>query len=80
MLKESIKEEEKKVSRMLDKVKNTLLVFSGKGGVGKSTVATNLALALSQKGKQVGLMDVDIHGPNLAKMLGVSRIFKPVNI
>lgn len=73
MLKESIKEEEKKVSSMLDKVKNTLLVFSGKGGVGKSTVAANLALALSQKGKQVGLMDVDIHGPNLAKMLGVEN-------
>lgn len=73
MLKESIKEEENKVSRMLDKVKNTLLVFSGKGGVGKSTVAANLALALSQKGKQVGLMDVDIHGPNLAKMLGVEK-------
>jgi Mrp family chromosome partitioning ATPase len=74
MLKESIKEEEKKVSRMLEKVKNTLLVFSGKGGVGKSTVAANLALSLSQKGKQVGLMDVDIHGPNLAKMLGVENI------
>jgi len=73
MHKESIKEEEKKVSRMLEKVKNTLLVFSGKGGVGKSTVATNLALALSQKGEQVGLMDVDIHGPNLAKMLGVEN-------
>ena len=73
MLKESIKEEEKKVSSTLDKVKNTLLVFSGKGGVGKSTVAANLALALSQKGKQVGLMDVDIHGPNLAKMLGVEN-------
>jgi Mrp family chromosome partitioning ATPase len=73
MPKESIKEEEKKVSRMLEKVKNTLLVFSGKGGVGKSTVAANLALALSQKGKQVGLMDVDIHGPNLAKMLGVEN-------
>jgi len=73
MLKESIKEEDIKVSRMLDKVKNRLLVFSGKGGVGKSTVAANLALALSQKGMQVGLMDVDIHGPNLAKMLGVEN-------
>ena len=73
MHKESIKEEEKKVSRMLEKVKNTLLVFSGKGGVNKNTVATNLALALSQKGEQVGLMDVDIHGPNLAKMLGVEN-------
>ena len=73
MSKEQIKEEDIKVSSMLEKVKNRLLVFSGKGGVGKSTVAANLALALSQKGMQVGLMDVDIHGPNLAKMLGVEN-------
>jgi Mrp family chromosome partitioning ATPase len=70
MRKESIPGEDKKISRMLAKVKNRLLVFSGKGGVGKSTVAANLALALSQKGLQVGLLDVDLHGPNLAKMLG----------
>jgi len=71
MLKESINEDEIKISETLDKVKNRLLVFSGKGGVGKSTIAANLALALSQKGMQVGLLDVDIHGPNLAKMMGV---------
>lgn len=68
---EQIKEDELKVSRALTKIKNRLLVFSGKGGVGKSTVAANLALALSQKELKVGLMDVDIHGPNLAKFLGV---------
>lgn len=62
--------DDKKIADMLAKVKHTLLVFSGKGGVGKSTVAANLALALSQKGLKVGLLDVDIHGPNLAKMLG----------
>ena len=65
------KEEEIKVSRTLAKIKNRLLVFSGKGGVGKSTVAANLALAFARKGMKVGLLDVDIHGPNLAKMLGV---------
>jgi len=65
------KEQEKNIEETLSKIGHRLLVFSGKGGVGKSTVATNLALALSQKGKQVGLLDVDIHGPNLAKMLGV---------
>lgn len=65
------KEQEKNIEETLSKIEHRLLVFSGKGGVGKSTVATNLALALSQKGKQVGLLDVDIHGPNLAKMLGV---------
>lgn len=68
---EQIKEDELKVSRALTKIKNRLLVFSGKGGVGKSTVAANLAVAFSQKGLNVGLMDVDIHGPNLAKFLGV---------
>jgi len=68
---EQMKEEEIKVSRTLAKIRNRLLVFSGKGGVGKSTVAANLALAFARKGLKVGLLDVDIHGPNLAKMLGV---------
>jgi Mrp family chromosome partitioning ATPase len=64
-------EENKKIGRTLQKIKNRVMVFSGKGGVGKSTVSANLGLALAQKGKKVGLLDVDIHGPNLAKMLGV---------
>lgn len=68
---QTMKEQEKKVAAALGKIKNSLLVFSGKGGVGKTTVAANLGLALSQRGMQVGLVDVDIHGPNLAKMLGV---------
>ncbi len=68
---EKIKEEQIKISKTLEKIKNRLLVFSGKGGVGKSTVAANLAIAFSSKKMKVGLLDVDIHGPNLAKMLGV---------
>jgi Mrp family chromosome partitioning ATPase len=60
-----------KVETNLKKIKNRLLVFSGKGGVGKSTVAANLAISLAKKGLKAGLLDVDIHGPNLAKMLGV---------
>jgi ATP-binding protein involved in chromosome partitioning len=64
-------EEERKVTETLAKIKNRLLVFSGKGGVGKSTVAANLALAFATHGLNVGLLDVDIHGPNSAKMLGV---------
>lgn len=64
-------EEQKKINKILKKIKNRILVFSGKGGVGKSTVAANLGVALAQKGKEVGLMDVDIHGPNLAKIFGV---------
>ena len=53
-----------------DKIKNYLLVFSGKGGVGKSTIAVNLAITLANKGLKVGLLDADIHGPDLALMLG----------
>lgn len=67
----SVKEQEAKVTQALAKIKNRLLVFSGKGGVGKSTVAANLALATALKKLKVGLMDVDIHGPDLAKILGV---------
>lgn len=67
----SLREEDTKITRRLARIKNRLLVFSGKGGVGKSTVAANLALALSRRGLRVGALDVDIHGPNLAKMLGV---------
>lgn len=52
-------------------VKHVILVLSGKGGVGKSTVATNLAMALSNKGYNTGLADMDIHGPNIPKMLGI---------
>jgi len=48
-----------------------LLVMSGKGGVGKSTVAANLAISLSLAGKQVGLLDVDIHGPSIPKLMGL---------
>jgi ATP-binding protein involved in chromosome partitioning len=66
-------EAREKVAKALEKIQNRVLVFSGKGGVGKSTVAANLAVALAHKQKKVGLLDVDIHGPNLAKMLGVEN-------
>jgi ATP-binding protein involved in chromosome partitioning len=55
-------------------IKHKLLVMSGKGGVGKTSVAANLALALSKKGLKVGLMDVDLHGPDIPRMLGLEGL------
>ncbi len=52
-------------------IKNKIIVMSGKGGVGKTTVAVNLAYGLALKGYKTGILDVDIHGPNIVKMLGI---------
>lgn len=60
-----------KLNQNMNKIKKIFVVMSGKGGVGKTTVAVNLAYALSMKGHLVGLLDADLHGPNIAKMLGV---------
>jgi ATP-binding protein involved in chromosome partitioning len=71
--KEEIEEikEELALQDNISRIKHKMIVLSGKGGVGKSTVATNIAIALSLKGQKVGLMDIDIHGPSIPKMLGL---------
>lgn len=59
-----------KVKNNMEKIKHKIVVMSGKGGVGKSTISTNIAYGLALKGYKVGILDADIHGPNVALMLG----------
>ena len=60
-----------KIIDTLNKIKHKIVIMSGKGGVGKTTVAVNLAFSLAMAGNKVGLLDVDINGPNVPKMLGI---------
>ena len=66
-------EDRRKLQSRLCRITHKIVVLSGKGGVGKSTVAVNLAAALMLSGKRVGLLDVDIHGPSVPTMLGLER-------
>ena len=67
----------KEIEKNLKKIKHKIVVISGKGGVGKTTVAVNLAMSLASIGLRVGILDVDITGPNVIKMLGVNPEMKP---
>lgn len=65
------REEEQRLTSHLGRIRHKFLVMSGKGGVGKSSVATFLAVTLSKRCFQTGLMDVDLHGPSIPRMLGI---------
>ena len=65
------------IKKQLSKIKNKILVMSGKGGVGKSSIAAYLSVALAKKGYKVGLMDVDLHGPSIPRMLGLKGSIEP---
>ena len=65
-------QQDMEISKRLSKIKNKILVMSGKGGVGKSSVASYLSISLAKKGYRVGLMDVDLHGPSIPRMLGIN--------
>ncbi len=64
------------VNVSLGKIKHKYIVMSGKGGVGKSSTAVNLSIALAKKGAKVGLMDVDLHGPDIPRMLGLTGLLE----
>ena len=64
-------EQDTAVNESLGKIKNKILVMSGKGGVGKTSTSVNLAIALADKGYNVGIIDVDLHGPDVPRMLGL---------
>ena len=66
-----MQEQGKRLKIRMAKIKNKLAVLSGKGGVGKSTITANLAIALARKGHKVGVLDADIHGPSIPKILGM---------
>lgn len=65
-----IEEQNKRIDEVLKKIEHRIVVFSGKGGVGKTTVAVNLCYALVRQNRKVGLLDADITGPNVPKMTG----------
>lgn len=62
------------IKKSLAKIKHKIFILSGKGGVGKSSVSANLAASLSKKGYKVGLMDVDVHGPSIGQMFGMTEL------
>jgi Mrp family chromosome partitioning ATPase len=68
------KSEDMKLIKKLSRIKHTIVVMSGKGGVGKSTVSVNLAVGLAMRGYEVGILDGDIHGPNIPKMLNIEDV------
>lgn len=67
------------IAHNLERIKHRVIVMSGKGGVGKSFIAVNLAFGLAMQGKKVGLLDADIHGPSIAKLTNIEGVAIPVN-
>jgi ATP-binding protein involved in chromosome partitioning len=73
---QQVRADETHLQEQLQHIRQKILVMSGKGGVGKTSVAVYLALGLAKRGYQVGLLDVDLHGPDVPRMLGISGRFE----
>ncbi|MCK4563604.1 MAG: Mrp/NBP35 family ATP-binding protein [Verrucomicrobia bacterium] len=67
-------DDQEKINARMGRIKHKVFVLSGKGGVGKSTIAVNMAVSLAEAGKKVGLLDIDIHGPSVPTMLGLYQM------
>ena len=67
-------DDQEKIDARMSRIDHKIFVMSGKGGVGKSTVAVNMAVSLAESGKKVGLLDIDIHGPSVPTMLGLYQM------
>lgn len=67
-------QQEEMIKTALSRIKNKIFVLSGKGGVGKSSISANLAASLASRGFKTGLMDVDLHGPSIAQMMGMTEL------
>jgi Mrp family chromosome partitioning ATPase len=72
-------EQQIEIRERLEHIKSKIMVMSGKGGVGKSSVAAYLSVALTKRGFKVGLMDVDLHGPSIPRLLGLKGTVRPGN-
>ena len=80
-----LEQRKKTIQEKMLKIKNKIIVMSGKGGVGKTTVSVNLGYGLAKKGYKVGILDADLHGPNVPIMFGkegikLSKLEKPLKI
>ncbi len=67
-------DDQEKIDARMSHIQHKVFVLSGKGGVGKSTIAVNMAVSLAESGKKVGLLDIDIHGPSVPTMLGLYQM------